>query len=601
MNIISNQIFNKRSWILAFVGVFVVMTLNACNPSNFKTQAAQVPQLVVSATTNPKTFNYALIQESPNISSFTYEQLVNTNGVTKEIEPALAESWKISPDKLKYTFKLRSGLKWSDGKPLTASDVVFSFKDVYMNKSISTYAQDSLRIGKSKTFPKVSKIDELNVEFALPEPYSPFLRSVAAGIAILPEHALRKAVETKRGDGRPEFLSTWGTDTDPKKIVVNGPYTIESYTSSQRLVFRRNPYYWRKDAQGKPLPQIERVVWQIVENADTALMQFRSGGLDLLEIGPGSFQLLKREEKRGNFKIENAGPDSGTSFVTFNLNKGSRNGKPLVEPRKSKWFNNVGFRQAVAYAIDRPTLINNNLRGLGETQDSPISVPSPYYLSPQEGLKRYEYNPEKAKQLLVKSGFKYDARNQLLDADGNKVRFSMMISSGGRPTVPATIKQNLAQVGIQVDLMFLDFSVIGEKISNSLDWECWLGNITGGIEPNDGYNVWSVEGNFHVFNQNAQSGQAPVTGWEATDWEKKIDELYIEGAREYDEAKRKAIYDETQRLAQEYLPFIHLVNTLSLVAVRNKVEGLKYTSIFSSPQSFNWNIYEMKVKDAKAS
>ncbi|ARV61347.1 peptide ABC transporter substrate-binding protein [Nostocales cyanobacterium HT-58-2] len=591
----------RRSWILGLLGIWVVLALNGCNPSQFKTQAAQVPQLVLSTTTDPKTFNYALIQESPNISSFTYEALATENGVTKEIEPALAKSWEISEDKVRYVFTLREGLKWSDGQPLTVDDVVFSFNDIYLNKRIPTYTQDGLRIGESKAFPKVRKLDDRRVEFTLPEPFSPFLRTVAAGIAIMPEHALRKAVETKRSDGQPAFLSTWGTNTDPTKIVVNGPYTIESYSPSQRMIFRRNPYYWRKDAQGKSLPYIERIIWQIVENADTALMQFRSGGLDLLEIGAGSFQLLKREEERGNFSIQNAGPDSGTSFITFNLNKGRRNGKPLVDPIKSRWFNNVVFRQAVAYAIDRPSMINNILRGLGEPQNSPVSVPSPYYLSPKQGLKTYDYNPEKAKQLLLAAGFKYDGKGQLLDADGNRVRFTMLISAGGRPTVTPRIKQDLSKIGITVDLQPLDFNVIGEKISNTLDWECWYGAITGGIEPANGYNIWSTDGNFHVFNQKPQKGQAAIEGWEVSDWEKKIDALYIQGAREFEDAKRKAIYAETQRLAQEYLPFIYLFNPLALAAVRNTIENVKYTSIFPAPANYIWNIYEVKLGDKKVS
>ena len=589
-----------RRWFVGLLALIVAIALSGCNPTELKTQAAQVPQMVVVTTTDPKTFNYALIQESPNISSFTYEGLASVNGATGNVEPALAESWTVSEDKLRFVFTLREGLKWSDGQPLTADDVIFTFNDIFLNKRIPTYSQDGLKIGKSKAFPKVRKLDDRRVEFTLPEPFSPFLRSIAAGIAILPEHALRKAVETTRPDGRPEFLSTWGTDTDPAKIVVNGPYKLENYFSSERLTFRRNPYYWRKDAQGNPQPYIERIVWQIVENVDTALTQFRSGGLDLLEIGPGSFQLLKREEKRANFAIQSAGPDSGTMFLCFNLNKGRRNGKPLVDPIKSRWFNNVAFRQAIAYGIDRQALINNIFRGLGEPQDSPISVPSPYYLSPKEGLKSYDYNPEKAKELLLGAGFKYDNKNQLLDDQGNPVRFTMLISAGGRPLITAQIKQNLSKIGIQVDLQFLSFNIIGEKISNSLDWECWYGAITGGLEPADGANIWSVDGNFHVFNQKPQSGQPPIEGQEVADWEKKIDQLYIEGAREFDEAKRKAIYAETQRLAQENLPFIHLVNSLALVAVRNSIQGVKYTSIFSSPASFNWNIYELKVVKNKA-
>ncbi|ACC84125.1 ABC transporter substrate-binding protein [Nostoc punctiforme] len=586
----------KRFCLPIILVLATAITVTACNPSNFKTAAAQVPQLVLSTTSDPKTFNYALIQESPNISGFTYEALATQNGITKEIEPALAESWELSPDKLRFVFTLREGLKWSDGQPLTADDVVFSFNDIYMNKHIPTYTQDALRIGISKAFLKVRKIDERRVEFILPEPFSPFLRSIAAGVGILPEHALRAAVETKNSDGKPVFMSTWGTDTDPKKIVVNGPYTIESYSTNQRVTFRRNPYYWRqKDAQGKQLPYIERVIWQIVESPDTALLQFRSGGLDLLEIGPGNFQLLKRQEKQGNFTIKNAGPDSGTNFITFNLNKGSRNGKPVVDPIKSRFFNNVAFRQAVAYAIDRQTMINNTLRGLGEPQDSPISVPSPYYFSPKEGLKTYDYNPEKAKQLLLGAGFKYDDKGQLLDADGNRVRFTMMAVAGNRPTITPKIQQDLGKIGIKVDLQFLDFSIIGEKISNTLDWECWYGAITGGIEPQDGFNVWSVEGNFHVFNQKAQAGQSPTVGWKATDWEQKIEDLYIQGAREFDETKRKAIYAETQQLSQEYLPFIHLFNSLALVAVRNTIENVKYSAI----AGYNWNIYELKVVEAK--
>jgi len=257
--LINSDIFPKifrRSWIFALLAVWVMLALNGCNPNQFKTASAQVPQLVITNGSNPKTFNYALSQEVPNIFGFTYETLAVVNGVTKKIEPALAESWEIAEDKLRYVFTLREGLKWSDGKPLTADDLVFSFNDIYMNKRIPNYYQDNLHIGLSKAFPQVHKLDNRRVEFILPEPFVPFLGLVAAATAILPEHALRYAVETNRADGRPLFLSTWGTDTDPQKIIVNGPYTIERYASSERLIFRRNPYYWRKDAQGNQQPYI---------------------------------------------------------------------------------------------------------------------------------------------------------------------------------------------------------------------------------------------------------------------------------------------------------------------------------------------------------
>ncbi len=581
-------------WFSVLLASILAIALSACNPTQLKSEAAQVSQLIASTPGPPKTFNYAFIQESPNIAPFINEGLISENE-QGEIEPALAESWVISDDKLRIVMTLKEGLKWSDGEPLTIDDVIFTYNDIYLNEKIPTPMRDSLKIGQSGALPRVRKVDERRVEFTTPEPFAPFLRST--GSAILPAHALRESVTTKDSKGQPQFLTTWGVDTDPSKVIVNGPYQIESYATNQRVIFRRNPYYWRKDAQGNQLPYIERIVWEIVEAADTRLIQFRSGGLDMLAVGPASFSLLKREEKKGDFTIYNSGPDSGTLFVTFNLNKGQRNGKPLVEPVKSRWFNTLAFRQAVAHAIDRQTMINNTLQGLGELQNSPISVQSPYYLSPKDGLKVYDYNLEQAKKLLLGAGFKYNAANQLLDADGNRVRFTMLSQTGSRliEAMGAQVKQDLSKIGIQVDYTPIDFSIIGDRLQNTFTWECWLGSITGGTEPHGGFNLWSPDGSFHPFNQKPQPGQSPLTGREVADWEAEIGRLYIQGARELDEAKRKVIYAETQRIAQEQLPFIHLVNGLNQVAVRNRVKNVDVSSLYY--ESVLWNISNLKVVD----
>ncbi|AFZ27172.1 ABC-type dipeptide transport system, periplasmic component [Cylindrospermum stagnale PCC 7417] len=588
----SKFLTTKRFWIIIILASLTASIIAACNPTNFKSAAAQVPQLVMSILSDPKTFNYALSSESPNIFGFTYEGLITENYETGKVEPALAESWKISDDKLKIVFTLRENLKWSDGEPLTVDDVVFTYNDIYLNTEIPTDTRDVMRIGESRKLPIVKKVDNRRVEFTVPEPFAPFLRSTT-GAPILPAHALRKSVKTKDQDGKPQFLTKWSVDTPPDQLIVNGPYKLERYDTSQRVIFRRNPYYWRKDAQGNSQPYIERIIWQIVESTDTALLQFRSAGLDTVGVSPDYFSLLKKQEKQGNFKIYNGGPAAGTSFVLFNLNKGKRDGKPLVDPIKSRWFNNVEFRQAVAYGIDRLTMINNTYRGLGKPQDSPISVQSPYYLSPQEGLKTYNYDPVKAKQLLKKAGFKYNDKEQLEDAEGNLVRFTLLTNSGNkiREAMGAQIKQDLSKIGIQVDFTPLAWNTYTDKLSNSLDWEASLLGLTGGLEPNDGANVWSAEGGLHMFNQKPQAGQKAIEGWEVSPWERKIGELYIQGARELDEAKRKKIYGETQQITQENLPFIYLVNAYSLSAVRNRFEGIKFSALGGA----FWNIHEIKI------
>jgi peptide/nickel transport system substrate-binding protein len=577
-----------RHWLAVMLVMLSAIAFSSCRLADYKTQAAQIPRLVVSTLSDPKTFNYALSSESPNVFSYIYEGLITENGLTGAIEPALAERWQISEDKQRIVFTLREGLKWSDGEPLTVDDVVFTYNEIYFNELIPTTVRDVLKIGESEALPTVRKLSERQVEFTVPEPFAPFLRITS--LPILPAHSLQESITTKDAQGKPKFLTMLGTSTDPSTIIVNGPYQLVSYVPNERVIFQKNPYYWRKSQ-----PYIEQFIWQIVESTDTSLIQFRSGGLDVLSISPDYFSLLKREEKRSNFSIHEDGPAPGTSFIAFNLNKGRRNGKPLIDPIKSRWFNTVAFRQAVAHAINREQMNNNIFRGLGELQNSPISVQSPYYFSPKDGLKVYDYNPERSKKLLIKAGFKYNEQAQLLDADGNRVHFTLITNAGNkiREAMASQIQADLSQIGIQIDLFPLAFNALLDKLNNTIDWDCYLLGLTGGIEPNDGANVWSVNGGSHRFNQPAKPGQMPIEGREISDWEQEIGRLYILGAKELDEAKRKAIYAETQRITQDYLPFIYLVSPLSMSAVRNRVQGIQFSALGGTL----WNIYELKAVD----
>ncbi|HIK38900.1 MAG: ABC transporter substrate-binding protein [Geminocystis sp.] len=589
MVLTANRRQNKRisSIILAVIFAGIVVGINSCNWRGNIYSKSRIVQAILS---DPKTFNVALSQESPNIFGLTYEGLVKENPLTGEILPALAESWTISDDKLSIIFTLRKDLKWSDGHPLTVDDVVFTYNDVYLNPEIPTNVRDSLRIGKSRSFPKVEKISDSQVKFTISEPFAPFLQS--AGLAILPKHIVEEKIRKRDRDGRPLFLSFWGVDTPPEELVVNGPYKLKEYITSQRIVFTKNPYYWEKDEEGNQLPYIEEIVWEIVESTDTALLQFRSGSLDSIAVSPEYFSLLKKEEKRGDFTIYNGGPAYGLTFMAFNLNRGYRDGKPLVEPIKSKWFNNVNFRRAVAYAINRDRMINNIYRGLGEKQNSPISMQSPFY---DPTIKGYDYNPELAKKLLLAEGFKYDENGRLLDADNNPVRFTLLTNAGNkiREALGAQIKQDLAKIGIQVDFTPIAFNVLVDKLTNTLDWEAHIIGFTGGNEPNDGINLWSPDGNLHLFNQKPQPGRKPIEGRVVADWERKIGELYVQAASELDFEKRREIYRQTQQLASEYLPLIYLVNPYSLAAVRNRIQGIQYSALGGA----FWNIERLKLRD----
>lgn len=572
---------------LIIIFCLTTLFLSSCAFNDFGANKSRLVQAILS---DPKTFNAVLSQESPNIFGLTYEGLVIENPITGKIEPALAESWTISEDKLSIIFTLKNDLKWSDGEPLTVDDVVFSYNQLYLNEEIPTNARDSLRIGKSKALPIVEKVDNLRVKFTIPEPFAPFLEST--GLSILPKHILEEKVTQKGADGKPLFLSFWGVDTPPDQLIVNGAYKLKNYATSQRIIFSKNPYYWQKDQNNNSLPYIDEVVWEIVESTDTSILQFRSGALDSISISPEYFSLLKREENRGNFTIHNGGAAYGITFMSFNLNQASRNGKPLVDSIKSKWFNNVNFRKAIAYSINRERMINNIYRGLGEAQNSPISVQSPFY---DPTIIGYNYEPELAKKMLLQEGFKYDEEGKLLDSENNLVRFTLLTNAGNRirESLGSQIKQDLSQIGITVDFTPIAFNVLIDKLTNSLDWEAHIISFTGGNEPNGGANLWFPDGNLHLFNQKPQPGRPPIQGRIIADWEAEIGNLYIEGAKELDLEERKKIYAKTQQLATEYLPLIYLVNPYSLAAVRNRIQGVEYSALGGA----FWNLEKLKIKD----
>lgn len=599
-----SSIGKLRSWLdrsglascvaLVWLCLSLSLGLSGCSSAILKRDVAQVPTLVLSTLSDPKTFNTVLSQEQNDVFGFIQEGLIRENPITGKIEPSLAESWQFSPDKLAITFTLRPNLKWSDGQPLTVDDVVFTYRDIYLNEKIPSDARDVLRIGKDRKLPTVRKLDQQRVEFRIPEPFAPFLR--ITGIGILPEHVLGESVRKLDKEGNPLFLSTWGVDTPPKQIVQPGPYQIDSYTTGQRVILRRNPYYWEKDAQGNSLPRIDRIALSVVESQDTELLQFRSGSLDVIpRVTSLYFSMLKQEEKQGKFKIYNGGPLPQLLFIAFNQNQASQNGKPLVDPIKSKWFNDLAFRQAIAHGVDRQKMLVNIYQGLGEFQNSMLIKQSPYFLAPEDGLPVYNYDVEKAKQLLLKAGYSYNQDQQLLDAQGHPVEFTLNTNAENkvRATVAAQVKQDLAKLGIKVNLQLLSFNSLVEKLSASLSWEAIILGFGGGLEPNAAANLWTPEGGSHLFNQNPRPGQPPITGRVVADWERKIGDLYIAGAQETDEAKRKQIYAEAQKLGQANAPLIYLINPLSLAAIRDRINGVQYSAIGGA----FWNVEQLKLTE----
>lgn len=511
---------------------------------------------VIDTISDPKSFNPVLAKETSTtmVTGFLFEGLTQTNPFSTEPEPKLAKSWEYSSDGKVWTFKLREGVKWFDGKPLTADDVVFTYNDLYYNPEIPTSSRDILTIDGKKI--KVEKVDNLTVRFTLPKPFAPLLHAAAADI--LPKHIVEPMVKAKT------FNSAWGINAALDKIVGTGPFILSEYVPSQRVVLKRNPDYWKKDAAGNKLPYLDKIVILIVPDQNSSILKFQAGETDMITIRGEDYAVLKPKEAKGNFTIYNTGPTFSSSFLCFNQNP------KAIPQHKWKWFTNKKFRQALAHAIDKESIINNVMAGFAIPEDSSLTPASKFFFNP--GVKKYEYNLEKAKALLSEGGFKYKG-GRLYDGENHPVEFTLFTNSENnvRVNMGNVIKSDIDKLGIKVNFVPIQFNAMITRIDATYDWEAIIIGLTGGVEPHEGRNVWHSSGQLHMW--------FPKQKKPATEWEAEVDRLYEQGATELDKEKRRKIYYRWQEIIAEESPFIYTVTPTNLFAVRNKFGGIKPTSL----------------------
>jgi len=521
-------------------------------------------ELILSATSDPKSFNPIVAKETSTtaITGYFFEGLTKTNGVTLEVEPNLASSWEVSKDGLVWTFYLRRDVEWFDGSSFTARDVAFTFNQLIYNPDIPNSARDIFTI-EGETF-KVKAIDEFTVKFTLPCKFAPFLRSMSC--EILPKHILEDVV--KQG----KFNYHWGLDTKPQDLIGTGPFKLESYSSGEKIVLVKNPNYWKRDKENNRLPYLNKITYIIVQNPDVAVLKFEEGVLDYLSLRGQDYPILKPKEKEGNFTVYNTGPAFGTNFLVFNQNrkKNPKTTKPYVDSVKLNWFTNTQFRKAVAQAIDKQSIINIVMNGLGFRQHSSMSPSSGFFYNPN--VTRYQYDINKAKALLRKIEI-YDRDKDGLaeDREGNKIEFNLFTNANNtdRVKIANIIRKDLEVLGFKVNFVPLEFNQLVSKLDSGFDWDAVMIGLTGGIEPHFGNNVWQSRGHLHMW--------YPLQETPATKWEAEINRIFNEGVQELDKDKRKILYDHWQEIVAEELPFIYTVLPASIFAVRNKFGNLNPT------------------------
>jgi len=522
-------------------------------------------RIVCAILSDPKTFNPLLVAETSSemVISLTFRSLVDYDQYAQTFSPGLAESWET--DGLSWTFHLRKGIKWSDGHPITAEDVIFSFEALY-DSIIHPPGADLLMIDGEKI--EVQALDPLTVKMDLPGPYGPFL-SMVGSLRIIPKHKLESVYLAG------ELESAWGVGEPPSEIVTSGPFIIAQYDPNEKVVLKRNPHYWQSDVNGTRLPYLDEVIYVNVEDENTVLLKFQAGEADMIQDGfsPDSYQMLKEGEEEGNYKVHGLGPRLGSSNLWFNQNTGAnpRTGEPYVQPHKLKWFRDPTFRKAIAHAIDRQGIIRTILHGRGVPVWGPVSPNNKAWYNPD--LVKYPYDLNEASRLLAGMGKLWDQDGDgiLEDSDGNKVEFTLYTNSSNntRVRVANIIVDDLKKIGVQANFSPIDFNDLITRMTETFDYEAILLALTEGVPPDPvlGMNVFLSFGDTHLWFPNQT---APGYAWEA-----EIDSLMTYQATITDQEKRREAFNRVQRIMSEQLPFVFIVNRNEYVAVRNSLGNIK--------------------------
>jgi peptide/nickel transport system substrate-binding protein len=505
--------------------------------------------ITIALTSEPKTLNPVLAadQATKDALSVLSADLVHINRHTLQTEPALAKSVVTSPDGRHYTIALRDGLRFSDGAPLTADDVVFTF-GVYLDPKVNAPQRDLLLIDGQPIV--VTKVSQLSVRVDLPSAYAPGER-LFDSFWILPKHKLERAYT----EGR--FAQAWSLGAAVSDLATPGPFRLKQYVPGQRLVLERNPFYWKVDESGRPFPYLDTVQIAFVADQNAQLLRLLAGDVSAASrLRPEDVARLAQAPA---LTVRDAGAGFEYNFLFFNWNAPG----PLGE-----WVHALKFRQAVAHAIDRNAIVQLVYQTRGTPLASQVTPGNKAWQA--EGLTTYAYDPARAKQLLLDAGFRTDASGALVDRNGTPVEFSLMVSASNQPRrkMATMIQEDLARVGIRLRLQSTEFGVMMDAVLKTRKFEAALwGLASGDTDPNADMNVWTSGGSLHVWNLKPGDGAAQ----RLEPWESEIDRLMDAQMTGRTFASRKASYDRVQQLVASNLPVVFLASPHVLAAASSNL------------------------------
>ena len=540
-------------------------------------------RLVIAGTASPKTFNPVVAFDSASdaLVRLLFAPLVILDWPTQQPSPGLAESWSVAPDQKTWTFKLRQGVRWSDGEPFTADDVVFTWNDIMYNPDFNQATYNLFRIG-GRSF-TVSKVDEFTVQVVTPEVFAPFLEFFG-GVLILPKHTLQTAVTAK------VFPSAYGTSSKPGHIVGCGPYRLKEFQLGKFTLLECNPEYWVVDRQGHRLPGFDEVMFTVEAKSGAEAALFLAGKSDVCDtVRAQNYPQFKQAAAGERFRLLELGVGAERDFLWFNQNTGTNPaGKPYVNPAHLKWFRNKKFRQAISCAIDRDRLATEAYGGRAQPTYGFISTENPKWNNPN--IPRFQFDLARARALLAEIGIQdRNGEGRMRDADGTQIEIPFYSNLGNllREKAAALIVADLKKLGVNLIYQPIEYRALVERINVTFDYECALMGLGGGGgDPASQLNVLRSSEELHQW--------FPLQQVPSTEWEARIDALLDAQMRTLDFAQRKKYFDEVQAILAEEQPMIYTVAPLVNAAIRGNVANLRPAVL--TPYHLTWNLDDLYFK-----
>jgi peptide/nickel transport system substrate-binding protein len=455
---------------------------------------------------------------SGDINGYVYNGLVKYDKNLKLVGD-LAESWDISEEGLVITFHLRKNVKWHDGEPFTSDDVNFTYEKLVDTNTRTPYASDYLMIDRFEI------IDPHTVKIRYKKPFSPALESW--GMGIVPKHIFEK------GDFNNHHAN--------RHPIGTGPYKFVDWKTDERIVLEANGDYF----EGRPY--IDRIIYRIMPDEAVQFLELRKGTIDTMGLTPDQFQKEAVSEEFLDSFNKFRYPSFGYTYLGYNL--------------KNPLFENKSVRQAITYAINRQEIIDGVLLGLGQVSTGPFPPTSWAY---NKNVPVYEYNPEKAKELLYKCGWRDRDGNGILEKDGKPFSFTLMTNQGNkmRELCATIIQSNLRAVGIQVNIRILEWAAFIHQYIDKKNFDAVLLGWSLSRDP-DQYAIWHSsqikEGQYNFISYNNP----------------EVDRLLVEGRRTFDMQKRKEIYHKIHAILAEEQPYTFLYVADALPIVHNRFHGIE--------------------------